>query len=92
MIQVELIRSRLSTKYPALEIKSVDGFQGREKEAVVISMVRSNTKGKKKRGKILQTIGEATTAIEMPLRRRRFPYICPSPEQRCECWRIKWGY
>ncbi|XP_028399828.1 DNA-binding protein SMUBP-2-like [Dendronephthya gigantea] len=44
-LQVELLRSRLSTKYPALEIKSVDGFQGREKEAVVISMVRSNTKG-----------------------------------------------
>jgi hypothetical protein len=29
----------------ALEISSVDGFQGREKEAVVISMVRSNDKG-----------------------------------------------
>ena len=47
IIKVELLRSRLCSKYPALEIKSVDGFQGREKEAVVISMVRSNTKGKK---------------------------------------------
>lgn len=28
-----------------LEISTVDGFQGREKEAVVISMVRSNDKG-----------------------------------------------
>ena len=36
---------RLSAMYPTLEIKSVDGFQGREKEAVVISLVRSNKKG-----------------------------------------------
>ena len=43
--KVELLRLRLSSKYPALEIKSVDGFQGRENEAVVISLVRSNKKG-----------------------------------------------
>ena len=35
----------MSAKYPRLEIKSVDGFQGREKEAVVITLVRSNDKG-----------------------------------------------
>jgi superfamily I DNA and/or RNA helicase len=28
-----------------LEIDTVDGFQGREKEAVVISLVRSNSQG-----------------------------------------------
>ncbi|KAH9507926.1 DNA-binding protein SMUBP-2 [Bulinus truncatus] len=44
-LQVELIRLRLSSKFPSLEVKSVDGFQGREKEAVVISMVRSNPTG-----------------------------------------------
>lgn len=44
-LQVELLRLRLSPRYPKLEIKSVDGFQGREKEAVVISLVRSNPKG-----------------------------------------------
>lgn len=41
-LQVELIRLQLSSKYPQLEIRSVDGFQGREKEAVVLSLVRSN--------------------------------------------------
>ncbi|CAM4581695.1 unnamed protein product [Leuciscus chuanchicus] len=44
-LQVDLLRQKLSHKYTELEIKSVDGFQGREKEAVVLSMVRSNRKG-----------------------------------------------
>lgn len=41
--QVRLLRERL--KVPGLEIDSVDGFQGREKEAVVLSLVRSNPTG-----------------------------------------------
>jgi superfamily I DNA and/or RNA helicase len=41
--QVRLLRERLDV--PGLEIDSVDGFQGREKEAVVISLVRSNPRG-----------------------------------------------
>ncbi|XP_070564709.1 LOW QUALITY PROTEIN: DNA-binding protein SMUBP-2-like [Ptychodera flava] len=44
-LQVDMLKMRLSGKYANLEIKSVDGFQGREKEAVVITMVRSNPKG-----------------------------------------------
>ncbi|XP_041650769.1 DNA-binding protein SMUBP-2 [Cheilinus undulatus] len=44
-LQVDLLRQRLSARHPELEIKSVDGFQGREKEAVVLSLVRSNRKG-----------------------------------------------
>src|SRR5205807_5086314 len=41
--QVRLLREKLPIA--GLEIDSVDGFQGREKEAVVISLVRSNAEG-----------------------------------------------
>lgn len=44
-VKVDLLRQKLSARHPDLEIKSVDGFQGREKEAVVLSLVRSNRKG-----------------------------------------------
>lgn len=45
MLQVDLLRQSLAHRHPELEIKSVDGFQGREKEAVVLSFVRSNRTG-----------------------------------------------
>ncbi|KAN0077909.1 P-loop containing nucleoside triphosphate hydrolase protein [Elaphomyces granulatus] len=41
--QVALLSQLLKDKYPGVELGSVDGFQGREKEAVVISLVRSNS-------------------------------------------------
>jgi superfamily I DNA and/or RNA helicase len=41
--QVRLIRERMDCG--DIEVDTVDGFQGREKEAVLISLVRSNSNG-----------------------------------------------
>ena len=46
LLKVELLRQAIHPTYPNIEINSVDGFQGREKEAILISFVRSNDAGK----------------------------------------------
>jgi len=40
--QLAVLSSTLKETYPGIELGSVDGFQGREKEAVIVSLVRSN--------------------------------------------------
>lgn len=40
--QVSMLKKSLSGTFDAIEISTVDGFQGREKEVIILSLVRSN--------------------------------------------------
>ncbi len=86
--QVRLLRQLLSDS-PRLEIDSVDGFQGREKEAIVISLVRSNAEGEigfladtrrmnvaltRARRKLI-VIGDSATIGNHPFYRRMLEYF-----------------
>jgi superfamily I DNA and/or RNA helicase len=85
--QVRLLRERLGV--PGLEIDSVDGFQGREKEAAVLSLVRSNPEGEigfladvrrtnvaltRARRKLL-VIGDSATLAAHPFYQRLLEYF-----------------
>jgi regulator of nonsense transcripts 1 len=43
--QVRAIRDVLPESIQEIEVKTVDGYQGREKEVIVFSCVRSNSEG-----------------------------------------------
>jgi ATP-dependent RNA/DNA helicase IGHMBP2 len=85
--QVRLLREHLPVT--GLEIDSVDGFQGREKEAAVISLVRSNVEGEigfladvrrmnvaltRARRKLI-VVGDSATLSAEPFYQRLFSYF-----------------
>src|SRR5207237_3184720 len=84
---VRLLRERLPIG--GLEVDSVDGFQGREKEAVVLSLVRSNPEGEvgfladvrrmnvaltRARRKLL-VVGDSATLSSHPFYQGLFAYL-----------------
>lgn len=43
LTQLALMSRSMKEAFPGIELGSVDGFQGREKEAIIVSLVRSNS-------------------------------------------------
>ncbi|MFA6318863.1 MAG: AAA domain-containing protein, partial [Elusimicrobiota bacterium] len=92
--QARLLKGLL--RVPGLEIGSVDGFQGREKEAVVVSLVRSNNEAEvgflsdtrrmnvaMTRGRrLLVVIGDSATLSQHPFYKRWIDYVDASGVHR----------
>jgi ATP-dependent RNA/DNA helicase IGHMBP2 len=100
--QVRLLRERI--RLPELEIDSVDGFQGREKEAVLVSLVRSNSDGEigflgdvrrmnvaltRARRKLV-VIGDSATVTQHPFYQRMVDYFDKIGAYR-SIWEEEWS-
>ncbi|KAI9369873.1 P-loop containing nucleoside triphosphate hydrolase protein [Aspergillus egyptiacus] len=72
--QLAVLSQMLREKYPGLELGSVDGFQGREKEAVVVSLVRSNS------GQEVGFLGEKRRLNVAMTRPKRHLCVCGDSE------------
>ena len=86
--QVRVLRGQLED-LEGLEIDTVDGFQGREKEAVVVSLVRSNAEGEvgflgeirrmnvawTRARRRLEVVGDSATLAGHPFYRAMVDYV-----------------
>ncbi|ABC83980.1 AAA domain-containing protein [Anaeromyxobacter dehalogenans] len=98
--QVQRLRQLLADELEAgLEVDTVDGFQGREKEAVVVSLVRSNEAGEvgfladvrrmnvaltRARAKLV-VVGDGSTVSRHPFYRSFLEHA-----ERAGAWRSAW--
>jgi len=97
---VQRLRQLLAGPLDAgLEIDTVDGFQGREKEAVVVSLVRANAEGElgfledvrrmnvalTRARKKLVVVGDGATVARHPFYRAFFDHA-----QAAGAWRSAW--
>ncbi|GKY95692.1 hypothetical protein MPSEU_000530100 [Mayamaea pseudoterrestris] len=74
--QVEILRTILLADFPKLEIRSVDGFQGGEREVVILSLVRSSERCGKDGIGFLQNERRLNVAITRA--KRHCSVICDS--------------
>lgn len=76
--QVEILRSLLLPDFPKLEVRTVDGFQGSEKEAVVLSLVRSSARSGQGRGCIGFLRDDRRLNVAVTRARRHCCVVCDS--------------
>jgi DNA polymerase alpha-associated DNA helicase A len=71
------ILAPLKETFPGIELGSVDGFQGREKEAVIVSLVRSNADGEVGfLGEKRRLNGECASTTSSPTKRPLMGWDC----------------
>jgi predicted DNA helicase len=97
--QVRLLREQLASR--GVDVDTVDGFQGREKEAVVNSLVRSNREGEigflgdtrrmnvalTRARRRLVVIGDSATVASHPFYQRLLEYF-----ERCGAYHTVWEF
>ncbi len=98
--QARLLR-QLAGMEEGIEIGSIDGYQGREKEAIILSLVRSNDKGEvgflgdtrrmnvgmTRARRLLIVLGDSTTLARHPFYARFLEYA-----ERCEAHHSAWEW